>query len=138
MVEFDLGELSAPLESLRPDVKAAYKRLDDKWQAITDKLKKLPIPCDISYTISESDTCPEDRFCIEFKKWKGSKRICIVYYTFAQDERGYDVESDTTPYEEWSGEQRVNMLEHVPGLFEAAVKQTKDFIERTKDQKEDQ
>jgi hypothetical protein len=138
MVDFDLSELSAPLESLRAEVKAAYKRLDSKWQEITDKLKKLPIPCDVSYTYWESDYCPADCTALEFKKWKGSKRICLVSYGLEQTPYGQDVSSVTTPYDEWSGEQRVEMLEHVPGLFEAAVKQTKDFIERTKDEKENQ
>ena len=44
MVDFDLRELSAPLEALRPEVNAAYKRLDSRWDEIAAQLKKTANP----------------------------------------------------------------------------------------------
>ncbi len=130
MVDLDLRKLSAPIEELRPKLDAAYKRLDAQWGEIEACLKKLPIPCDVSYAYSEDPWQPEDCNCLEWKKWNGKKRICIVAYHINPQSSDYD--ETTTPYDEWSGEQRIEMLEHVPGLFDAVAKQTKEFIDRAK------
>ncbi len=133
MVNFDLRELSAPLEALRPDVDAAYKRLDDKWNALADQLRKLPIPCNVEYTFDEDPCHPDNCLRLEWRKWRGKKRICIVSCYTEVTPNGYEEAETVTPYDEWSGEQRVNMLQHVPKLFEAAVEQTKTFIARTQE-----
>ena len=138
MANLDLRKLSASLEALRPEVDAAYKRLDAKWKAVTDQLRSLPIPCNVQYTFDEDDYSPENYLALEWRKWNGSKRICIVSYYMESGPEGPEEASSTTPYEEWSGEQRVEMLQHIPKLFEAAVAQTKSFIERTKDKEERQ
>ena len=128
MVNFDLRKLSAPVEALRPELDEAYKRLDAKWEGIATCLNGLSIPCSVSYTFSVEDpNHPENYDCLVWKKWNGKKRICIEACRFYSD---YDV--TTTPYDEWSGQQRIDMLEHVPCLFDAAAKQTKDFIDKTK------
>lgn len=44
----------------------------------------------------------------------------------------YDCD-EITPYEEWSAGQRVDMLQHVPGLFKDAVDQVRLFIVRTQE-----
>ena len=128
MVDLDLKALSAPLEALRHEVDAAYKYLDERWEEVTEQLKKLPIPCAVSYTWDSDDYDPEQFMTLDWRKWKGSKRVCIVSHTY---DRYHDVAGEeVTPYDEWSAEQRAAMLKHVPGLFESAVKQTKAFVER--------
>lgn len=126
MSDLDLGALGAPIEALRDDVKAAYERVDAKWEAIIERLKSLPIPCAVSYCLWESDSCMESR-CLEYRKYSGKKRICLTYYSIHSQSE----ECDITPYDEWSGEQRVDMLKHVPNLFERATAQTKEFIAKT-------
>ena len=127
MANLNLKALSAPIEALRPEVDAAYKRLDAKWKAVTDHLGKLPIPTKIGCRIDESDDGNWE-LCFEWRKWKGARRLCIVSYHLPTDE------TDVTPYEEWSGEQRVEILKHVPALFAAAEKGIKEFIEQTKEE----
>lgn len=125
MADLDLRKLSAPLEALRPEVDAAYRRLDAKWKAITEQLSRLPIPCDVGLTISDDPQDPEIYCRLEWRKWKGSKRICIVSYSGSPDGEG-----NVTPFEEWSAEERIDMLRCVPRLFESAIGQTKAFIAR--------
>ena len=133
MVNFDLRKLSAPLEELRPEVEAAYKRLDQKWESVTAALRQLPIPCDIGYTFSESPYNSYDYVRLEWRKWKGKKRICVVSCYMQDTPDGPDEMETVTPYDEWSGEQRIAMLQHVPDLFDAAAEQIKTFISRTID-----
>ncbi|WP_428305001.1 hypothetical protein [Lacipirellula sp.] len=128
MSELDLEALAAPIEALRKDVKAAYTRLDAKWEAIAERLRKLPIPCTVSYKISENDNCDQS-YRLDFRKHAGKKRICTGIYYFNPNTG--DEEVDVTPYEEWSGEQRVELLRHVPALFEEAAKAVKEFIQKT-------
>ena len=131
MVDLDLGKLSAPVEALRPELNEAYQRLDAKWHEIAECLKTLPIPSAVSYEYDREDHDGESFACLVWKKWNGKKRVCIEIHIFDPNSySAYDV--TTTPYEEWSGEQRIEMLDHVPGLFEAAEKQTKEFIDKTK------
>ncbi len=133
MVELDLRKLSGPVEALRPALTEAYKRLDVQWAEVEKCLKTLPIPCSISYTYDVDEMGPENFSCLVWQKWNGKKRICIEVNIFAPNSNPYsDYDITTTPYDEWSGQQRIDMLEHVPGLFEAAEKQTKEFIEKTK------
>jgi hypothetical protein len=133
MVDIDLRKLSAPVEALRTELDDAYKRLDAKWAEIETVLKKLPIPCSVSFNYSDDEWNPEDADCLVWKKWNKKKRICIVYHRFNPGSNPYsDYETTTVPYDEWSGQQRIDMLEHVPGLFEEAAKETKEFIEKTK------
>lgn len=134
MVKLDLRALSAPLENLRPEVASAYKRLDAQWEAITATLKKLPIPCDIGCVLYEA---PEDHGCysqLEWRKCQGKKKVCIVWHSRGNGPYGYEETEEVTPYEEWSGGQRIEMLQHVPNLFVAAAKQTKEFIAKTRNQ----
>lgn len=132
MVNLDLRKLSAPVEALRPNLAEAYKRLDAQWDEIDDCLNSLPIPCTVSYAHSPDEWHPEDFMCLVWKKWNGKKRICIEVHIFDPNNQYSEYSVTTTPYDEWSGEQRIEMLQHVPGLFEAAEKQTKKFIDKTK------
>ncbi len=132
MADFDLRKLSAPIEALRPELEAAYKRLDAKWKAVIDQLQKLLIPCDVSYTYSENDGGPEC-CAIEWRKWNGLKRICDVYFYEEMGAEGPEGAERVTPFEEWGAEQRIQMLEHIPGLFESAAVQTKAFLKRIQD-----
>jgi hypothetical protein len=132
MVDIDLRKLSAPVEALRPALSEAYRRLDAKWAEISDTLKSLPIPTEVSHTF-----CSEvDLHRLVWKKWNGKKRICIEVHSFNPDNGDpySDFDVTTTPYEEWSGQQRIEMLEHVPGLFDAAVKATQIFIAKAMNQ----
>jgi len=119
------------LKRLRSELSDAYKRLDAKWDEITECLKALPISCSVSYTFSTGDYGP-DFDCLVWRKWNGTKRICIESHSFCPNNPYSDFEVKITPFDEWSGEQRICMLEHVPGLFEAAAKATEQFIEKTK------
>ena len=133
MVNLNLRKLSAPIEALRPKLADAYKRLDIKWEEIVKCLKSLPIPCAISHMYDQNEWNPEDFCLLVWKKWNGKKRICIEVHIFNPHSNPHsDYDITTTPYDEWSGQQRIDMLEHVPGLFAAAEKQTKEFIEKTK------
>ncbi len=133
MVDIDLRKLSAPIEALRPALGDAYKRLDSKWDEIAEALKSLAIPTDVFYTYTTDDFRSEDIACLAWRKWNGKKRICLEYHSFNPNGNPYsDYDVTTTPYEEWSGQQRIDMLEHVPGLFDAAAKATQEFIDKTK------
>jgi hypothetical protein len=127
MADLNLRKLSAPLEALRPEVNAAYKKLETNWKEIADQLAKLPIPSKATFTIWHDGP---DSVALEWRKWKGSKRVCITSYGYEHADGDMHETEDVTPFEEWSAEQRLDMLEHVPGLFEAAFVQTKQFIER--------
>lgn len=129
MVDIDLRKLSAPIEALRPALQKAYERLDAKWGEIIECLHNLPIPCSVSYTYKQSAIGNSDFDCLVWKKWNGKKRLCIEHNSFTPEHPDYDWKSTITPYEEWSGEQRIAMLQHVPGLFTAAEEATKRFIE---------
>jgi len=133
MVDFDLRKLSAPIEALRSDVDAAYKRLDERWDAVAKALKALPIPCDVGYTFDEDVYHPENHVRLEWRKWKGKKRLCIVSCYVEMTPFGPEDAEIVTPYEEWGGEQRIDLLEHVPKLFEAAAEQTKAFVAKTEE-----
>lgn len=134
MVDFDLRKLSAPLEELRPEVMAAYKRLDSKWNAIAAQLAKLPIPCMLGYSFQNNPHGRPEYTQLEWRKWRGKKRFCITFYGMEMDSSGdYTEIEEVTPYEEWSAEQRIEMLQHVPGLFNTAVNQVKGFIDKTRD-----
>lgn len=130
MVSPDLRKLSAQLEAMRSDVDGAYKALDKKWQAVTDELKTLPIPCSVSFVIDRDPQDQEFYTTLEWRKWKGGKRICYVTHYLEMTPIGPEAAEDITPYEEWGAELRLDMLKHVPALFEAAVRQTKAFIAR--------
>ena len=133
MVKLDLRKLSAPVEALRPQLDDAYKRLDSKWAEIVACLKSLPIPTSISYTYLSDEGM--DYQCLCWKKWNGKNRICHEAHLFHGGQNPLhdsDFDVTTTPYEEWSGQRRIDMLNHVPGLFEAAADQTKEFIQKTR------
>jgi hypothetical protein len=130
MAKLDLRALSAPLEALRPDVKAAYERLDAKWDEIAKLLRKLPIPSDVSYVFDMDPECPPDCEALEFRKHKGERRICVASYSYFASSNGEGRTCRVTPFEEWSGEQRIAMLEHVPKLFEEAESAVKAFLAR--------
>ncbi|QGQ23976.1 hypothetical protein F1728_15370 [Gimesia benthica] len=129
MEPIDLRALSAPLEALRPRLEEAYQHLDKKWCEISECLKSLPIPGNVSVIIPSDDHHPEDYLTLEWGKFKGKKRIYFSYHNFNPSPYG-DYEVTTIPYEEWSGEQRIAMLEHVPSLFAAAAEETEKFIKR--------
>lgn len=131
MVDYDLRKLSAPIESLRGELTEAYNRLDARWSEITKCLAGLPIPCTVSYKYDECDFAPDNFSCLTWKKWNGKKRICIEVYYYNPNNPASEHEVQTTPYEEWSGEERIRMLAHVPELFKAAEEQTKAFISKT-------
>lgn len=130
MADFDLRALSAPIEALRRDVKAAYARLDERWDEIADEMKKLAIPCTVGYTFDANPYSDEYRR-LEWRKLQGKKRFCITNYEPATNDQGDFYETqDVKPYEEWSAEQRLIMLSHIPELFETAPKQIKQFIDK--------
>lgn len=132
MADFDLRELSAPLEALRPEVDAAFKRLDAKWEYLARHFKKLPLPCTVFYAFSHPWYDPPESICLEWRKWSGKKRFCVTRSGWEQDPYGELIETEkVTPYEEWSAEQRIEMLRHIPKLFEHAEKQIKEFIDKT-------
>ena len=133
MAEFDLRKLSAPIEALRPEVEAMYKRIDGKWKAVIEQLQKLLIPCDVRFFYADDDHGPPNCYSLDWRKWNGSKRVCEVYH-YEEDVMGQYVDAErVTPFEEWGAQQRIDMLAHVPKLFEAAAKQTKEFIQKARE-----
>ena len=130
MVDLDLRALSAPIEFLRPELEEAYGRLNLKWDQVCKCLASLPIPTTVSYEY-DRDREDEDFACLTWEKFKTRRTLLKEVYVFNPDaEEGYDVH--TKPFDEWSGQERVEMLDHIPGLFAAAEKATKEFIEKTK------
>src|SRR5690606_24670966 len=94
-------------------------------------LEKLPIPCTVGFVYSENPHNPDEYMTLEWRKWKGKRRVCIVHNYIDMNPGGeLDEAEDVTPYEEWSAEQRVEMLRHIPSLFAAAETQTRKFIAR--------
>ncbi|MBD3676302.1 MAG: hypothetical protein HUJ26_22555 [Planctomycetaceae bacterium] len=130
MVDHDLTALSAPIEELRADVQAAYERLDNEWEAVANTLKKLPIPCDVACCIGEHPT-GFPLYELSWRKWKGKKRVCYVVTFLRDGYEGPEEEEDVTPYDEWSGPQKLKYLSFVPKLFDAAREQTQQFISLT-------
>lgn len=131
MADFDLRSLSAPLEAMRGKVDAAYKLLDQQWKAIAAQLSELPIPCSVEYRYSECEHDPTQYHTLDWRKMKGGKRLCSVYHRLNVDRNGEEEEyEDVTPFEEWSAETKLELLNHVPGLFKAALKQTEAFVNK--------
>jgi len=132
MADLDLRKLSAPLEAMRENVRSAYKLLDTQWKAIAAQLSELPIPCDVAHTYSVCDHDPSQYQTLEWRKMKGGKRICSVYHRLDFNSNNGEEEEfeDVTPFEEWSAETKLELLEHVPGLFEAAAKKTAAFVNK--------
>ncbi len=130
MVDLDLRSLSAPIEALRSKVEAAYHLLDGQWKAIAAQLSELPIPTVVDYLFWSSDR--DDHYmAISWRKVNGTKRICSVRGNEVRSDDGSpEFIEDVVPYEEWSAQQRLAMLEHVPGLFRAATKATEEFIKK--------
>ncbi|MEM6798787.1 MAG: hypothetical protein AAF589_04665 [Planctomycetota bacterium] len=128
MSELDLQKLSAPIEALKPEVINAYKAIDSTWESVGRKLSDLTIPCDVKYCYSENPVYDGQHYCLEWRKYKGKKRFCDVYYSLVHDEYGIDEAERVTPYDEWSAEERLKMLEYVPSLFAEAEKSVKAFI----------
>ena len=137
MVKIDLRKLSAPIKKLAPDVDAAYTRLDATWEEISKHIAKLKIPCTVGYPFDD-DGRGHSSTSLEWRKWRGKKRFCITYWCCGQTEVGYEEHEDVTPYEEWSAEQRVDMLRYVEHLFENAPKQIQRFIDKTQDEEDDE
>lgn len=134
MVEYDLRALSAPIEQLRTDVDAAYKRLDERWMEVAEALKTLPIPCDVAWTVSMNGYEPRHYHGLAWKKWNGKRRICRIVGFLEPMPDGTEEGNETiTPYEEWSAEERVEMLKFVPNLFRQAERRTKAFIQNTQE-----
>lgn len=129
MVDIDLRKLSAPIEALRPALQKAYERLDAKWGEIIECLHNLPIPCSVSYAFDFGNYDSPEQSCLVWQKWNGKKRLCIQHDVMSPNSKFTEFDRTITPYEEWSGEQRIAMLQHVPGLFAAAEEATKRFIE---------
>lgn len=75
----------------------------------------------------------------EWRKWLGKKRFCITSYGWVTDpNEGLMESSEVTPFEEWSADQRLDMLRHVPEIFKSAEEQLKLFIDRTRDEEVEQ
>lgn len=130
MADLDLRTLSAPIEALRSKVDAAYKLLDEQWKAITVQLSELPIPTFVDHVYWSSDQGTH-YMGIAWRKVNGTKRICSINgREVTLDDGSPDFIEDVVPYEEWSAQQRLAMLEHVPGLFKAATKVTEAFIKK--------
>lgn len=128
MTELDLEALSAPVESMRSEVAAAYDQLNKQWDEVATALKKLSLPLDVACMYwHDSIYGTERNACLEWRRWKGTRRLCVVEYS----ELSELAEIDVTPYEEWSGEQRLTLLQHVPELFERAAEITRDFVDRS-------
>ena len=132
MVDPKLVELSAPIEALRSDVAAAYKRLDTRWDEIASHLKSLPIPCQISTCVYDHPSSPERSIDLEWRKWRGKFRFCYTRHDYEHDQylNEYVATKDVTPYDEWGAERKVEMLEFVPALFRNAELQIAEFIEK--------
>ena len=77
---------------------------------------------------------PQACINLEWRKWRGKYRFCYTHHDYEFDEylNDHEATEDVTPYDEWSAERRVEMLEFVPALFENAVKQIEKFIAKTK------
>ena len=128
MVDLDLRRLSAPIEALRNELSEAYERLDAKWAAIHDCLKALPIPVDVEVTYQE-DIDQVESSSLAWIKWSGRRRICTRHYhSIHENDQVIHVDCKTVPYEEWSGGERRDLLNHVPGLFNVAKQKTQEFI----------
>jgi len=134
MVNPNLKDLSAPIEALRSDVSEAYKRLDDQWAAIAAQLKSLPIPCKISACVHNHPRSPERSVDLEWRKWRGKFRFCYTYNDYEYDQYldEHVATEDVTPFDEWGAERKVEMLKHIPALFENAARQISEFVEKTK------
>jgi hypothetical protein len=132
MADLDLRKLSAPVEAMRENVRSAYKLLDAQWKAIASQLADLPIPCDVSHTYSECDYDPSQYSTLEWRKLKGGRRICQVHHhlDINRNNGEPEIHEEVTPFEEWSAETKLALLEQVPGLFEAAAKATAAFVNK--------
>ena len=162
-MRFDLETLAAPLEALRPELETAYDALDAEWQEVHDKLRSLPIPCPIVMPIKNWTN--ESTTTLEWRKQPSGWRFCIVNKKPAKAGRGGGKNKpsgpgDATakgkggpkgnrgkrkngcgehvvvkPFEQWTAQQRLNQLRHVPEFFEHAAEQTQRFIDRAKNAK---
>ena len=146
-MRFDLDELAAPLERLRPEVEQAYASLETDWAAITERLRTLPIPQRVVVELPPWGQ-NVDR-TLEWRKHSGSWRFCLVHTRPPKPGRpnGQGKRSprpngqpnvaqphvEVRPLEQWTGQERMNTLQYVPALFEQAEKQTRAFIRKAGD-----
>lgn len=127
----DLRKFSAPVEKLIPELQAAFKILDEKWYEIGKTLDKLPVPGGRVTTVIDDDPGggPDHR-SLEYRKYNGKKRFCIVFYSFQPEcPYGEDFGETVTPFEEWGSDDKANLMESVPELFKNAEKRIREFIE---------
>lgn len=125
----DLDSLYAQIQKLRPDVETAYKRLETRWQNTYDAFNKLPIPCKISTCVHVEEGSSYDvETHLEWRKYKGTRRFCITHYWYEvaiQEDR-----ENIIPFEEWSTEQKIDFLNHLPSLLKNAESQIKKFLSK--------
>lgn len=126
----DLRKISAPVEELIPELQAAFKILDDKWDEIGKALNKLPVPGGrVTTVIDEEPGGGPDHRSLEYLKHNGKKRFCIVFYSYQPEcPYGEDYGETVTPYEEWGSDDKANLIELVPELFKDAEKRIREFI----------
>ena len=135
-MRFDLKELAAPLERLRPELDAAYESLETEWAAITETLRALPIP---QRVVVELPAWGQnvDR-TLEWRKQNGTWRFCLVHTKQPPKKNppnngpAREPKPDVRPIEQWTGQERMNTLQYVPAVFEQAEKQTRAFIRKAK------
>ena len=126
----DLRKISAPVEELIPELQAAFKILDDKWDEIGKALNKLPVPGGrVTTVIDKEPGGGPDHRSLEYLKHNGKKRFCIVFYSYQPEcPYGEDYGETVTPYEEWGSDDKANLIELVPELFKDAEKRIREFI----------
>jgi len=133
----NLSELAAPLEKLRPDVIDAYERIDERWSEVADILAKLTLPCKISVVVECHDPQHRDWKTLEWRKHKGTKKLCLTdYCEIIQGDGELYVSETVTPYEEWSATKRLETLAYVPKLFSNGIEQVQIFIAKAKGETE--
>ena len=136
-MRFDLEELAAPIENLKSELHDAYQALDDEWEAIDRKVRSLAIPCRVTLPLQPWGNMTERS--LEWRKFKKTWRFCVVVKRppgphekkKAKAENREPAEFvDVCPLEQWTAQERMNLLQHVPKFFEQATSDTKAFIRR--------
>ena len=124
-MRFDLDELAAPIEELRPRLDEAYQDLNDEWKTISKRLRAISVPCRVSLELPRWQ--PDAARFLEWRKQGKAWRFCLV--TKKENAGGEEVVT-VRPLPQWTAQERMNTLQHVPDFFAEAEKRTRWFIRK--------
>jgi hypothetical protein len=126
-----------PIKKAGEEIIAGYQLIEEAWKKAEAKLALAHVPLDVKVKIRAGDIGGEEQphgsytQFLGYVKIKNQWRICIVTESdfFNQPETEYNYR----PITECPVEERLDMFELFPKLYQEVIKVTKDFVPVIKD-----